>query len=110
MAHGVLNVIGGNDRGKRFDLTLPENRIGRGADQDVVLSDIAVSRRHVTILMEGGRYRLKDLGSGNGSLVNGNRVDQHILADGDHTEIGQTVMRFEHAGSRPLSPRPPNSG
>jgi tetratricopeptide (TPR) repeat protein len=97
---GVLHVIGGHDRGKRFDLTLPEIRIGRGADQDVVLSDIAVSRRHVTLHAEGGRYRIRDLGSGNGTLVNGQRVDTKVLADGDHIEIGQTVMRFEHAPSR----------
>jgi tetratricopeptide (TPR) repeat protein len=111
MAQGFLLVIGGNDRGKRFDLTLPETRIGRGADQDVVLSDIAVSRRHVTIHMEGARYRLRDLGSGNGSLVNGQRVDQHVLNDGDHIEIGQTVMRFESAAARPIAAGPPmNNG
>jgi hypothetical protein len=97
---GVLHVIGGHDRGKRFELTLPETHIGRGADQNVVLSDIAVSRRHVTVLFEGGRYRVRDLGSGNGTLVNGQRVDLHVLVDGDHIEIGQTVMRFEHAASR----------
>ncbi len=74
MAQGVLQVIGGNDRGKRFDLTLPETRIGRGADQDVVLSDIAVSRRHVPILNEGGRYRLRPLGPGNGPLGNWHAV------------------------------------
>ena len=95
-----LHVIGGNDRGKRYDLTLAETRIGRGADQDVVLTDIAVSRRHVTVHMEGARFRIRDLGSGNGTLVNGQRVDSHVLADGDHIEIGQTVMRFEHAASR----------
>lgn len=97
---GVLHVIGGHDRGKRFELHLPETRIGRGTDQDVVLSDIAVSRRHVTVHAEGGRFRIKDLGSGNGTLVNGQRVETKILVDGDHIEIGQTVMRFEHAASR----------
>jgi tetratricopeptide (TPR) repeat protein len=97
---GVLHVIGGHDRGKRFELHLPETHIGRGTDQDVVLSDIAVSRRHVTVLSEGGRFRIKDLGSGNGTLVNGQRVETKILVDGDHIEIGQTVMRFEHAASR----------
>jgi tetratricopeptide (TPR) repeat protein len=97
---GVLHVIGGHDRGKRFELHLPETHIGRGTDQDVVLSDIAVSRRHVTVLSESGRFRIKDLGSGNGTLVNGQRVETKILVDGDHIEIGQTVMRFEHAASR----------
>src|SRR3954447_8916485 len=91
---GVLHVIGGHDRGKRFDLTLPETRIGRGADQDVVLSDIAVSRRHITVLMEGARFRLRDLGSGNGTLVNGQRIDTVLLNDGDHIELGNTVLRF----------------
>src|SRR6476660_9765037 len=106
MSMGVLNVIGGADRGKRFDLTLPETRIGRGADQDVVLSDIAVSRRHVTVHQEGVRYRIRDLGSGNGTLVNGQRVDSHILVDGDHIEIGQTVMRFEHVASKAATAPP----
>jgi tetratricopeptide (TPR) repeat protein len=107
---GVLHVIGGHDRGKRFDLNLPEVRIGRGADQDVVLSDIAVSRRHVTVHAEGTRYRIKDLGSGNGTLVNGQRVETKVLVDGDHIEIGQTVMRFEHAASRAQAAAAPAAG
>ena len=99
----VLHIIGGNDRGEQHELDRPESRIGRGTDQDVVLADIAVSRRHVTILAEGPRFRLKDLGSGNGSLVNGQRVDSVILNDGDQIEIGNTLMRFDHAASRPVS-------
>ncbi len=105
---GVLNVIGGNDRGKQFPLTIAETRIGRGTDQDVVLSDIAVSRRHFTIVMEGLRYRVKDLGSGNGTLVNGQKVASHVLIDGDVIEIGQTVMRFDHALSRGVAQASPN--
>jgi tetratricopeptide (TPR) repeat protein len=92
---GVLHVVGGNDRGNKYDLQSPETRIGRGADQDVVLTDIAVSRRHVTIAQEGAVYRLRDLGSGNGTSVNGQRVDQWVLTSGDQIEIGNTVLRFE---------------
>ena len=106
MAGAILHIIGGNDRGKQFELNKPEMRIGRGTDQDVVLADIAVSRRHVTVLMDGQRFRLKDLGSGNGSLVNGQRVDTVILNDGDQIEIGNTLMRFDHAASRPNAPAP----
>jgi tetratricopeptide (TPR) repeat protein len=105
---GVLHVVGGTDRGKRFDLTLPETRIGRGTDQDVVLSDIAVSRRHITINEENGRYRLHDLGSGNGTLVNGQRQATVVLADGDHIELGNTVLRFNQAGlSAAVAPQAP---
>jgi tetratricopeptide (TPR) repeat protein len=96
----VLHVIGGNDRGKMYELVLPETRIGRGADQDLVLADIAVSRRHITIHAEGTRYRMRDLGSGNGTLINGIRVDTVILNDGDQIELGNTLMRFDHALSR----------
>jgi tetratricopeptide (TPR) repeat protein len=100
---GVLYVIGGADRGKTYELVLPETRVGRGADQDMVLADIAVSRRHITIHAEGGRFRLKDLGSGNGTLINGQRVDSVLLNDGDQIEVGNTLMRFDHAMSRAAS-------
>src|ERR1700679_2842868 len=96
----VLPIIGGNDRGKAYELVLPETRIGRGADQDLVLADIAVSRRHITIHAELGRYRLQDLGSGNGTLLNGTRIDSVILNDGDQVELGNTLMRFDHQPSR----------
>src|SRR5438270_13853745 len=105
----VLNVIGGADRGRQYELVLPETRIGRGADQDLVLADIAVSRRHITVHAEGARFRLRDLGSGNGTLVNGQRIDTVILNDGDQIELGNTLMRFDHAVSRasPPSQQPP---
>ncbi len=97
---GILHVIGGNDRGKAYPLNRPQTAIGRGADQDCILADIAVSRRHIIILVEGPRYRMKDLGSGNGSLLNGVRTDTAILNDGDQIEIGNTLLRLEHAPSR----------
>ncbi len=106
----MLHVIGGNDRGKSHPLTKPETAIGRGADQDCILADIAVSRRHVVIAIEGARYRLRDLGSGNGSLLNGTRTDTAILNDGDQIEIGNTLLRFEHAPSRPMTGAMPASG
>ena len=103
----VLHVIGGADRGKTYELVLPETRIGRGADQDLVLADIAVSRRHITIHAESGRFRLRDLGSGNGTLLNGQRIDSVVLNDGDQIELGNTLMRFDHTVSRAAAAPPP---
>ncbi len=102
----VLHVIGGADRGKVYELVLPETRVGRGADQDLVLADIAVSRRHFTLHAEGGRFRMRDLGSGNGTLVNGQRIDTVILNDGDQLECGNTLMRFDQAAARAAPPAP----
>src|SRR6185312_13935568 len=102
----VLHVIGGADRGKTYELVLPETRVGRGADQDLVLADIAVSRRHFTLHAENGRFRMRDLGSGNGTLVNGQRVDSVLLNDGDQIECGNTLMRFDQAAARAQPPMP----
>src|SRR6185312_6683150 len=52
------------------------------------------------------RYRLRDLGSGNGTLVNGQRHDTVILNDGDQIECGNTLMRFDQAAARAQPPMP----
>jgi tetratricopeptide (TPR) repeat protein len=107
---GILHVIGGNDRGKAHPLNRPQTTIGRGADQDCILADIAVSRRHIIIQIDGQRYRMKDLGSGNGSLLNGVRTDTALLNDGDQIEIGNTLLRLEHAPSRQQAAAPQAMG
>jgi hypothetical protein len=69
--------------------------IGRQAECDVVLEDSNVSRRHAEIRRQGEDYVLVDLGSTNGSKVNGARVKQQALADGDEITLGKTLLRFE---------------
>lgn len=104
--YGILHVIGGNDRGKQCELSKMLINIGRGADQDLVLADIAVSRRHIKIHLLPGGYKLQDLGSGNGTLINGKRVDEVMLVDGDQIELGNTLLRFEHPPSRAQAEAP----
>ncbi|HJZ89031.1 MAG TPA: FHA domain-containing protein [Polyangia bacterium] len=91
-----LVIIGGNDRGHEFALDRPQLTIGRGTDNDIILADIAVSRSHVVILMDGTRSTMRDLNSGNGTLVNGQRVASCVLRDGDQIELGNTLLRFVH--------------
>ncbi|MCU1450270.1 MAG: hypothetical protein JWP02_2440 [Acidimicrobiales bacterium] len=69
--------------------------IGRQAECEVVLDDTNVSRRHAEVRRQGEDYVLIDLGSTNGSKVNGARVKQHPLADGDEITLGKSVLRFE---------------
>jgi pSer/pThr/pTyr-binding forkhead associated (FHA) protein/tetratricopeptide (TPR) repeat protein len=89
-----LLIIGGNNRGREFTLKPADNCIGRGTDNDVVLADIAVSRKHTMVCYEAGQFIVRDLGSGNGTLLNGKKVTSHPLQDGDQLELGNTLLRF----------------
>ena len=72
--------------------------IGRSSDCDVVLADPNVSRRHAEVRREGDAYIVVDLGSTNGTEVNGQRVDETSLMHGDVIGVGQTRITFERRG------------
>ena len=92
-----LSVQAGTDRGRRFPVKSGRNSIGRGVDNDIVLTDIAVSRRHLIIDSDGvTSFVMTDLGSGNGTLVNDRDEDGAFrLSHGDRMELGNTVLVFE---------------
>lgn len=67
--------------------------LGRGSDCDVVLADAHASRHHARLDVRGGLVVLTDLGSMNGTRVNGHRVREVVLGVGDRIEVGQTTLR-----------------
>ena len=69
--------------------------IGRAGDNDLVVPDSRVSRHHARIQARRGALVLHDLGSTNGSRVNGTRVQEVVLGEGDRIEIGDTVLIVE---------------
>jgi pSer/pThr/pTyr-binding forkhead associated (FHA) protein len=90
-----LLVVAGNDRGREIPLRGQRLTIGRAVDNDVVLTDIAVSRRHIEISPQGEHYLVRDLGSGNGTLINDQLHDgAYQLRDSDRLELGNTVIQF----------------
>ncbi|MCC6751579.1 MAG: FHA domain-containing protein [Deltaproteobacteria bacterium] len=91
-----LVIIGGNNRGREFVLKAGDNSLGRGVDNDIVLADIAVSRKHTLVCFEGDEVILRDLGSGNGTLVNGKRAATQVLKEGDQLELGNTLLRLHY--------------
>jgi dipeptidyl aminopeptidase/acylaminoacyl peptidase len=68
--------------------------VGRAPENDVVVSDPATSGRHGRIEVRGGAFWISDLGSTNGTLVNGEPVIEKQLGDGDLIAIGQNTIRF----------------
>jgi len=69
--------------------------VGRAADSGLVLKDTAASRRHVEIRAAGDSYLCRDLGSRNGTIVNGSPTNVCELNNGDRVLIGETLIRFE---------------
>lgn len=101
---GKLVVVKGNDRGEETPLEIEKMTIGRALDNDLVLADVSVSRRHVLIGYEEGTYYVEDLSSGNGTLVNGQEIEREDLRHGDLIEIGTTVLRLQLSDGTPLPP------
>jgi pSer/pThr/pTyr-binding forkhead associated (FHA) protein len=90
-----LVVSEGKEQGRSYDLRKDRITIGRSRESDVFLEDLAVSRTHTTINRQpNGRYLLRDENSANGTLVNGQRVNEHMLEDGDKVQVGQTLLVF----------------
>lgn len=90
--HAALVVDSTN---QRFDLRQGSNVVGRGSESDLQLLDQGVSRRHLDIQYDGRRATVYDLGSTNGTTVNGHEVGSHILNHGDVVRIGHTRMVFQ---------------
>jgi len=77
------------------DLTLDQTRIGRAADRnDLVLDDAQVSREHAILKRIRNSYMLVDLNSANGTWVNGQRIKERILANGDSVTICKYTLEY----------------
>jgi tetratricopeptide (TPR) repeat protein len=90
----ILEVTQGNDVGRMFEILGDETVVGRGLECDVVLRDASVSRKHFKIVKDGPRYRLVDLGSGNGTKLDDQRMSNVPIRHGAKLEAGTTVMQW----------------
>ena len=104
MAKLIVNPTSSSRREIHLTRTLVS--IGRDPSNDLVLPDAMVSRRHAVIEYRGSQYYLRDCNSSNGSLVNGDRVSERNLRDGDLVAIGTARLLFrddlhdEEAGAK----------
>ncbi len=90
----TLLVLQGPDKGRRYELPDAVTLIGRESRQ-MLITDDTVSRRHCELIPEDSRWILHDMGSVNGTYVNGSRVTDRIeLKLGDQIRVGRTLMVF----------------
>ena len=85
---GILLILKGAGIGARYLLDAAQIKLGRDMSNEIILDDITVSRSHALISKSNG-YRLKDLGSLNGSYVNAVAVKESVINAGDEVQIGK---------------------
>lgn len=104
---GRLLIQLGPDPGREIILSAERMSLGRSATNDIVVNDPEISRRHAQITYQNQRYLIEDLGSTNGTFVNGQRcTGPTSLKDGDVVEFGDTIqMLFVRgpSGQRPYA-------
>ncbi|MFJ2566577.1 FHA domain-containing protein [Streptomyces sp. NPDC087568] len=97
-----LIVTSGRIAGRTFNIPAGYCEIGRLPRSGILLDEDGVSRRHAAMTRTGRQVVVKDLGSMNGTYVNGRRLNGPLaLADGDRLRIGQAELRLSCPGSRP---------
>ncbi|MBY0232620.1 MAG: FHA domain-containing protein [Gemmataceae bacterium] len=89
-----LIVIKGADAGRQFVLDADSAGVGRDSSSKVRLTDTEASRKHAEFVRTADGYRVRDLGSANGTWVNNQSVRDALLQSGDHVQVGQTVLVF----------------
>ena len=110
MKNYAMRFISGKYQGGEFPL--PPNAeivVGRSSDLDMVLVEDMVSRRHAKITVNGDAVTIQDLGSTNGTFVNGERIERMTLTDGDRVLIGTSIIKLVTTDGPACSRRYPRS-
>ncbi len=94
-----LETLSGSQLEEFYEVAAEGLTLGRSDQRDVVLVDVAASRLHCEIVYNAGCYQVRDPGSANGIFINGRRVREKDLDDGDTLRIGSTEFRWVQEGS-----------
>jgi hypothetical protein len=87
-------IINGENAGAAFPIK-GTTSLGRADSNSIPLKDSKASRQHAQIQKQGNEFILLDLNSSNGTFVNGERIDEHVLSNGDEIMIGDSILQFQ---------------
>ena len=104
-----LVVLSEGFNGRAYELKTEKTTVGRLDDNAFQVPDQSVSSHHCEIILRGSDVMVKDLGSTNGSYVNGKQVTEAALMPGQTLRLGQVELRFEAEGAAPAA-TPPATG
>ncbi|MEN8185478.1 MAG: FHA domain-containing protein, partial [Myxococcota bacterium] len=96
----AVRILAGFYEGLEIPLDRDRLVIGRGKGADVMIAEPTMSRAHAAIACEDQAFFVQDLGSTNGTLVNGGREDRAVLRDGDEIQLGKLRLRVRLPSAR----------
>ncbi|MDE0817132.1 MAG: FHA domain-containing protein [Pirellulaceae bacterium] len=100
-----IHIIQGFDQGERLEISSKIVRIGRDSNNDLQVHDSEVSRFHAELQPEGDGFKVVDLGSSNGTFLNGERITSAALSSGDRVQLGKTHIVIKEHGTADASDR-----
>ncbi len=98
-----IHIIQGFDQGERLEISSKIVRIGRDSNNDLQVHDSEVSRFHAELQPEGDGFKVVDLGSSNGTFLNGERITSAALSSGDRVQLGKTHIVIKEQGTADAS-------
>lgn len=101
-----LHLVKGNPKGKTVEIPPGTLSVGRAEDSDLIIASTRVSRHHCEIVNDKNRLVIRDKGSGNGTVVNGAKVQEQLLKPGDEVQIGPLTFAVEIDGQRGPGAKP----
>src|SRR5690348_18279787 len=90
----LLRAVAGPLKGALFQLVTQEVTIGRQSSNHLCIADKSVSRQHCVIRRTTEGFRIQNLSTINGTVINGKKVDEQILTHGDKIRIGDTIFHY----------------
>ncbi|HEV7755641.1 MAG TPA: DUF3662 and FHA domain-containing protein [Mycobacteriales bacterium] len=93
---GTPRLVGSD--GRQYSIAMGSTVLGRGEAAQVRIADVGISRQHARVDFDGTRVVITDLGSTNGTAVNGSRINAAALQSGDTVQIGTTTLTFRLDG------------
>jgi len=106
----TVTVIFGGKEEQKYVLDKPSFTVGREPTCEIAIDNLGISRQHCKLINRGDAFVVRDLGSANGTFVNGKKIVEHFLNDGDEIFIGKYILRFSSGTQIEAAPGMDSSG